>query len=153
VSVADITKASIRLAPGDAVIQSLYAELGIAGVSIPAAQVDGALVSHAIDTCYATPAAMIALQWSTKGSYESSLSLGYRTVAIVLTPSAMSGISSRDQKVILEAIDHAAKRQRESTLGADATAASTLRKHGLSRSDASAELGAAFDAAARKTWQ
>jgi TRAP-type C4-dicarboxylate transport system substrate-binding protein len=149
---AALTKAKLWLDPQDAVIQQLYTQLGLTGIVVPPAQVDAALAKQTIDTCYAAPAAMRSLQ-SSKVRYRSSLPLGYRVAALTITSTAMSRMSSYDQKTVLMLVTRFSRSQRKVMRRANDDALAAMQAAGLADSNASTQLTSAFDTAAQQTWQ
>jgi TRAP-type C4-dicarboxylate transport system substrate-binding protein len=152
-SAAAFAKATTSVDPDDPLVRELDAELGISGVALSAAQLDGAFAKQAIDTCVAVPAAMQALPSSGLAKYRSSLAPGYRAGAIVITSAALGALPTADQKVVLHLVEGAAAAQVAAQRRANLDAHSALVQRGTAASAASAQLASTFDAAAHKTWR
>jgi TRAP-type C4-dicarboxylate transport system substrate-binding protein len=151
-SLAVLGKASFWLSPDDGVLADLYSELGISHLIGPASVVNDAFAKHQIDTCYGTPTALVANHWSAAVSSRSTLALGYRVGAIVITSAAMGQLSTADQATVLALMKKAATKLRTVARRDNVDAQRAIQQHGLI-TVTSTEVSTSFDAAAQKTWQ
>ncbi|OGV90653.1 MAG: hypothetical protein A3K19_33615 [Lentisphaerae bacterium RIFOXYB12_FULL_65_16] len=90
------------LVPDDGFSETLYRVAAVTGVSIPISDVLTGLQSGLLDTVYAPPLAMIALQWHSRVSYKLDLGLAYSTGAVVLTSESWNKISAADRPKVQE---------------------------------------------------
>jgi TRAP-type transport system periplasmic protein len=85
----------------DPLTRAMQQRLGINGVPMALPQVLSALQTGAIDTCYGSPLAAIALQWYTKIKYAADAPLSYAVGGFILRKDVFQKLSAEDQKAFL----------------------------------------------------
>ncbi|HEY1813069.1 MAG TPA: TRAP transporter substrate-binding protein DctP [Kofleriaceae bacterium] len=115
----------------DELVGAMFKKLGLNGVPLGVPEVDAALTSGKIDTCYGSPVAAVALQWYSKVKYMTSMPMSFAIGATVVSLDSLNKISPEDQKTV-EAIAKAnAKRLRKVIRKANEDAKSTMARKGI----------------------
>jgi TRAP-type transport system periplasmic protein len=98
-SLSDLRKTKVWLWTDDQLVRAMFKKLNVSGVPLGVPDVLPALQSGRINACYGSPLAAVALQWSTKVSYMTSMPMSYSIGATVVRKEAWEQLSARDQKI------------------------------------------------------
>jgi len=115
----------------DALVNAVYKKLGLNGVPLGVPEVDSSLTSGKIDACYSSPVAAVALQWSTKVKYMTSMPMSFAIGATVVSLEALKKISAEDQKTVAEIGKSNAKKLRKVIRKANEDAKTTMVRKGV----------------------
>jgi TRAP-type C4-dicarboxylate transport system substrate-binding protein len=99
-SKADLQKAKIWAWKDDPIVRALFKGLGVNGVPLGVPDVKPNLQTGAIDACYGSPLAAVALQWYTKIKYATDTPISYAIGALIVRKDVLNGLSAEDQKVV-----------------------------------------------------
>ncbi len=86
----------------DPLTRAMQQRLGINGIPMSLPQVLSGLQTGAIDTCYASPLAAIALQWYTKIKFAADKPLSYAVGGFIIRKDVFAMLSAEDQKAFLD---------------------------------------------------
>ena len=84
----------------DELVGAMFKKLGLNGVPLGVPEVDAALTSGKIDTCYGSPVAAVALQWYSKIKYMTSMPMSFAIGATVISVDAYKKLSPEDVKLV-----------------------------------------------------
>lgn len=98
-SLSDLRKTKVWMWTDDQVVRAMFKKLNVSGVPLGVPDVLPALQSGRINACYGSPLAAVALQWSTKVRYMTSMPMSYAIGATVVRDAAWNQISAKDQKI------------------------------------------------------
>lgn len=87
---------------GDPLVEAMYKAFKIVPIPLPITDVLTSLQTKMIDAVYAPPLGAIALQWFTSTKYMSDLKLADSTGGILITKSALAGLSPADAALLKE---------------------------------------------------
>src|SRR6185436_13050492 len=85
----------------DPIVRALFKGLGVNGVPLGVLDVLPNLQTGAIDACYGSPLAAVALQWYTKVKYATDTPISYAIGALVVRKDVFSKLSADDQKAVI----------------------------------------------------
>jgi TRAP-type C4-dicarboxylate transport system substrate-binding protein len=115
----------------DELVGAMFKKLGLNGVPLGVPEVDAALTSGKIDTCYGSPVAAVALQWYSKVKYMTSMPMSFAIGATVVSLDSLNKISADDQKTVLDIAKANAKKLRKVIRKANEDAKSTMARKGI----------------------
>ena len=101
---ADMARSKIWIWQGDPVPQAVFKAYGIVPVPLALPNVLPSLQSGLIDACYGTPLTVLALQWSTKVKYRTSLPITNVMGALVLSESLWQQLSPEQQALVRDTV-------------------------------------------------
>ena len=85
---------------GDPIVSTMFEAMNLIGVPLALPDVLSSLSTGVVESAYAPPIGIIALQWNTKVKYMVDFPISYSIGAFVITSAAWSKISPADQKVV-----------------------------------------------------
>jgi TRAP-type C4-dicarboxylate transport system substrate-binding protein len=130
-SVDELRHKKVWLPEGDIVVQTVYANLGIAPVPLSLADVYTGLQTGLIDTIGTSPIGAIAFQWHTRLKYATNLPLVYLTGMLTIDKKAFYKISKADQAIVLKLMNEAMHNLNEITKQDDQKAREALIEQGI----------------------
>jgi TRAP-type C4-dicarboxylate transport system substrate-binding protein len=86
----------------DQLVSTVFKKLSLNGVPLGVPEVDAGLTSGKINACYGSPLAAVALQWSSKVKYMTSMPMSFAIGATVVWTKSLEKISADDVKSIEE---------------------------------------------------
>ena len=101
-SVADIGKKKVWIWEDTAMGRAVFKELGVNPIPLSIPDILMALQTGMIDTVYASPLAVISMQWFTKASYLTDVPLAYSIGAVVFQNSALEKIPAAQRGTVEE---------------------------------------------------
>jgi TRAP-type C4-dicarboxylate transport system substrate-binding protein len=101
-SLADIRATKLWLWSDDPMSKKLFEALEVRGVPMGVPDVLPGLSTGSIDAFFASPLSAVALQWSSKAKYVTSMVLSQASGATVISKKAFDAIPPEDQKVLRE---------------------------------------------------
>jgi TRAP-type C4-dicarboxylate transport system substrate-binding protein len=87
---------------GDELVKTLVDQLKLVAVPLALPDVLSSLSTGIIDSAYAPPLGMLAMQWNTKVKYLVDFPVAYSVGALLVSQKIWSGITPQDQKVITD---------------------------------------------------
>ncbi|HTL32929.1 MAG TPA: TRAP transporter substrate-binding protein DctP [Kofleriaceae bacterium] len=131
-SLDDLRKQKIpTLAGDDSLGSSLIDKLKLNGVPLGIPEIDAALTSGKIDSCFSSPLGAIALQWYTKVKYMAATPMVFAIGATVFSLDSVKKVSAEDQKTIEAIAKQSQKKARAVIRKANADALKTLERKGV----------------------
>ncbi|HEY1552675.1 MAG TPA: TRAP transporter substrate-binding protein DctP [Kofleriaceae bacterium] len=115
----------------DQLVAAMFKKMSLNGVPLGVPEVDSALTSGKIDTCYGSPVAAVALQWYSKIKYMTSMPMSFAIGATVVSLDALKKISPDDQKIVADIAKANAKKLRKVIRKANEDAKSTMTRKGI----------------------
>lgn len=97
-----IKSLKIWLWDGDQIVTTLFDSMKLIGVPLALPDVLSSLSTGIIESAYAPPIGVVALQWNTKVKYMVDFPISYSIGAFVITSQAWSKLSVVDQKIVQE---------------------------------------------------
>ena len=85
---------------GDPIVSTMFEAMNLIGVPLALPDVLSSLSTGVVESAYAPPIGIIALQWNTKVKYMVDFPISYSIGAFVITSAAWSKISPADQKLV-----------------------------------------------------
>jgi TRAP-type C4-dicarboxylate transport system substrate-binding protein len=116
----------------DQLVGAVFKKLGLNGVPLGVPEVDGNLTSGKIDACYGSPLAAVALQWSSKVKFMTSMPMSFAIGATVVSIDAYKKLSTDDAKVVEDISRANAKKLRKVIRKANEDAKGTMSRKGVS---------------------
>lgn len=87
---------------GDPIVNTLFESMNLIGVPLALPDVLASLSTGVVESAYAPPIGIIALQWNTKVKFMVDFPISYSIGAFVITSDAWAKISPADQKLVQE---------------------------------------------------
>lgn len=97
-----IKSLKIWLWDGDPIVATLFESMKLVGVPLALPDVLSSLSTGIVESAYAPPIGIVALQWSTKVKYIVDFPISYSIGAFVITDQAWLKMSPVDQKIVQE---------------------------------------------------
>jgi TRAP-type C4-dicarboxylate transport system substrate-binding protein len=123
---------------------------GVGSDRLGVPEVYGALQTRMLDTVPASALAAVALQWYTRLNYMAKQNFGIIIGGSVIKQEKFDELSERDQKILIDTSERAARAGDTMARRDDDRAYASLVKRGMTQVDTSA-YEAEWDAVARKT--
>jgi len=101
-SLDDLKGQKLWLWGDDQLVGAVFKKMKLNGVPLGVPEVDAGLTAGKIDACYSSPIAAVALQWSTKVKYMTSMPMSFAIGATVVSLKSLEKMSAEDQKTIAE---------------------------------------------------
>jgi TRAP-type transport system periplasmic protein len=137
----------------DLIVNALYKRLGFNGVPLGVPEVDAGLTSGKIAGCYSSPVAAVALQWSSKVKYMTSMPMSFAVGATVISTKAFAKASAEDIKSF-ETIGKATqKKLRKVIRKSNEDAKNTMTRKGVTVVTTPPAVVAEFEKAAQDVWK
>lgn len=149
---ADLKSQKLWLWGDDKLVNAVFKKNGFTGIPLGVPEVDAALTSGKIDGCYGSPLAAVALQWSTKIKFMTSMPMSFAIGATVMSKKSIGKLSAEDQKSVADIGKSNAKKLRKVIRKANDDAKKSMIKKGVVVSTASPELVAEFTKQATALW-
>jgi TRAP-type C4-dicarboxylate transport system substrate-binding protein len=130
-SLADLKGQKLWMWGDDQLVTAMFKKLSLNGVPLGVPEVDAALTSGKIDTCYGSPVAAVALQWYSKVKYMTSMPMSFAIGATVVSLDSLKKISADDQKLVEDIGKANAKKLRKVIRKANEDAKSTMARKGI----------------------
>ncbi|MFH0798991.1 MAG: TRAP transporter substrate-binding protein DctP [Pseudomonadota bacterium] len=137
---------------GDPLVAAMYKAFKIVPIPLPITDVLTSLQTKMIDAVYAPPLGAIALQWFTNTKYMSDLKLADSTGGILITKTALSGLSPADQQALKETGRKYAAELVKQTRAENEKSYATLAKAGVKTIAISPEEAAHIRTTSREVW-
>lgn len=137
----------------DQLVGALFRKLGVNGVPLGVPEVDASLTSGAINACYGSPVAAVALQWYTKIKYMTSMPMSFAIGATVVSTDALKKLSEEDQKTVIKISKSAGKRLRKAIRKENETAKKVMISKGVKVTETPVEMVDAFRKDAEGIWK
>lgn len=99
---ADLNQLKLWAWTDDPLVRTLFQQVGLSGVPLGVPDVLPSLQTGLINACYGSPLSTLALQWSTKVKYATSMVLSQAIGATVLTKKSWDGLKPEWQQVVKE---------------------------------------------------
>jgi TRAP-type transport system periplasmic protein len=152
-SLSDLKGQQLWMWGDDQLVGAMFKKLGLNGVPLGVPEVDAKLTSGAINACYGSPVAAVALQWYTKIKYMTSMPMSFAIGATVISLDAVKKISTDDQKA-LEDIGRAnAKKLRKVIRKANDDAKGTMTRKGVTVVQTPVAMVDEFTKDAQDSWK
>jgi TRAP-type C4-dicarboxylate transport system substrate-binding protein len=152
-TLADLKAQKTWLWGDDAIVNAVYKKLGMNGVPLGVPEVDPALTSGKINACYSSPVAAVALQWSSKVKYMTSMPMTFSIGATVLSVKAYQKLPPEDAK-LLEDISRAnAKKLRKTIRKSNEDAKASMIRQGVTVVPTPQATVDEFTKASQELWQ
>lgn len=132
--------------------KEMFKELGLSGVPLGVPAVLSALTTGRIDACYASPLAMVALQWYTKVRFSTSIPFSYSIGSTVVNLKKWNAVSDTDRKMIRKIQRVAAKKLRKTVRRDNRKAKKTIARS-IQEVPVPDDLLRSLDTAARAVWK
>ncbi|MEO7732737.1 MAG: TRAP transporter substrate-binding protein DctP [Kofleriaceae bacterium] len=129
--IADLRGQKLWLWGDDQLVSAVFKKLGLNGVPLGVPEVDAALTSGKIDACYGSPVAAVALQWSSKVKFMTSMPMSFAIGATVVSLDAYKKISAEDAKLVEDIGRANAKKLRKEIRKANEDAKGTMSRKGV----------------------
>jgi TRAP-type transport system periplasmic protein len=130
-TLADLRSEKLWQSGDDRIARSVFKKLGLNGVPLGLAEVDAALTLDKIDACYGSPLTAIALGWSSKVKFMTSMPMSFSVGATVLSMDAYKKLSSEDAKKLENITRASSKNVREVIRKANEDAKGTMSGKGV----------------------
>ena len=147
-TMAQIQGAKIWQWGDDAIIGAMFKKLGLKGQPLGVPEVEGSLTSGRINAAYGSPYAAVALQWSSKIGFISSMPISFAIGATVISLEASKKLSAEDTKTVASIGTASAKKLRKVIRKANDAAQKSMTKRGVVTVEMPKETVDAFDKAA-----
>jgi TRAP-type C4-dicarboxylate transport system substrate-binding protein len=134
-SVDDLRKQKIPTLATDNLGSSLVDKLRLNTVPLSISEIDPALTSGRINSCFSSPLGLIALQWFSKVKYMSARPLVYAIGATVTSLDAVKRVSAEDRKTIDAIAKQGQKKARVVIRKANEDARAILARKGITTVD------------------
>jgi TRAP-type transport system periplasmic protein len=129
--ISDLRGQKLWLWGDDQLVGAVFKKLALNGVPLGVPEVDAALTSGKIDACYSSPVAAVALQWSSKVKFMTSMPMSFAIGATVLSVKAYKKLAPADVK-LLDAITRGnARKLRKTIRKANEDAKGTMSRKGV----------------------
>jgi TRAP-type C4-dicarboxylate transport system substrate-binding protein len=115
----------------DQLVSAMFKKMSLNGVPLGVPEVDAALTSGKIDTCYGSPVAAVALQWYSKIKFMTSMPMSFAIGATVVSLDSLKKISADDTKIVADIAKANAKKLRKVIRKANEDAKSTMTRKGI----------------------
>jgi TRAP-type C4-dicarboxylate transport system substrate-binding protein len=129
--IADLKAQKTWLWGDDAIVGAVFKKLGLNGVPLGVPEVDAALTSGKIDACYGSPVAAVALQWSTKVKYMTTMPMSFSIGATVLSVKAYQKLKPDDVKALEQVSKSSAKKLRKVIRKSNEDAKGSMARQGV----------------------
>ncbi len=130
-SLGDLKGQKLWMWGDDQLVSAMFKKLSLNGVPLGVPEVDAALTSGKIDTCYGSPVAAVALQWYSKVKFMTSMPMSFAIGATVVSLDSLKKISADDQKLVEDIGKANAKKLRKVIRKANDDAKSTMARKGI----------------------
>jgi len=129
--IADLRGQKLWVWGDDQLVSAVFKKLGLNGVPLGVPEVDAALTSGKIDACYGSPLAAVALQWSSKIKFMTSMPMSFAIGATVVSIDAYKKLSPEDAKMLEDVSRANAKKLRKTIRKANEDATGTMVRKGV----------------------
>jgi TRAP-type transport system periplasmic protein len=136
----------------DQLVAAMFKKMALNGVPLGVPEVDAALTSGKIDTCYGSPVAAVALQWYSKVKYMTSMPMSFAIGATVVSLDALKKISGDDTKIVADIAKANAKKLRKVIRKANDDAKSTMTRKGITIVQTPTAMVDEFTKQSHDTW-
>jgi TRAP-type C4-dicarboxylate transport system substrate-binding protein len=148
----DLRSQKLWLWGDDRLVGAVFKKLNLNGVPLGVPEVDAALTSGKIDACYSSPLAAVALQWSSKVKFMTSMPMSFAIGATVISNEAYKKLSPQDLK-LLEDISRANSKKLRKTIRKDnEDAKGTMTRKGVTVVQTPVAMVDEFTKAATELW-
>jgi len=151
-SMADLKKTKAWMWTDDKLVRKMYTKLGVSGVPLGVPDVLPSLQTGRIEACYGPPMAAVALQWSSKVKYMTSMPFSYSIGATVIRADALAKSSAEDQKWDRKIDKVVGKKMRKNVRRDNREAQRAMVRKGVKVVDTPAAMVAAFNKMAEESW-
>ena len=152
-SLAALKSLKAWLGSDDSLVRALYKKLGVSGVPLGVPEVEPNLTTGRINTAYGSPLTAVALQWSSKVKYMSSLPINYAIGGTVINVTALEKVSAADQALIAKVALTTSTTLRKQIRMDNGSAKKQMERNGVVITEAPADMIAGFDKAAKEVWK
>jgi TRAP-type transport system periplasmic protein len=115
----------------DKLVGAMFKKLGLNGVPLGVPEVDASLTSGRINAAYGSPLAAVALQWSTKVKFMTTMPMSFAIGATVVSLESLKKLSAEDQKTVEDIGRSSAKKLRKVIRKSNDEAKDTMKKKGI----------------------
>lgn len=151
-SVSDLKAQKVWMWGDDGIVKAMYKKMGVSGVPLGVPEVESALTTGRINACYGSPLAAVALQWSTKVKYITSMPMSFAIGATVIKKDAYEKVGADDQKLVAKITKGMSKALRKQIRKDNESALKQMQKKGVKISETSPAMLAEFDKSAKEVW-
>lgn len=116
---------------GDKLVEAIMSNLNLVSTSLALPDVLTSLQTGMIESAYATPLAIIALQWQSKVQYLIDFPVTYTFGGLVLSKRAWKKIDGKDQQKIISISNKWVKKTNDKTIEENATSLQALKGSGI----------------------
>jgi TRAP-type C4-dicarboxylate transport system substrate-binding protein len=152
-SLADLRSQKVWMWGDDTIVRAMFKKLNVSGVPLGVPEVDAALSSGRINACYGSPLAAVALQWSTKVKYMTSMPMSYAIGATIISNDAWAKIGADDQKAFEKTVKKIGKNLRKTVRKDNASALKQMTSKGVKLVQTPATMVADFETSAQEIWK
>jgi len=116
---------------GDELVKTLVDQLKLVSVPLALPDVLSSLSTGIIDSAYAPPLGILAMQWNTKVKYLVDFPVAYSVGALLISQKAWAGVSAQDQKLIMDISDKYVKQSSTSSVDENKQALQVFKQAGI----------------------
>jgi TRAP-type C4-dicarboxylate transport system substrate-binding protein len=151
-SKADLQKVKMWVWSDDPIRREFFKRLGVNTVPLGVPEVLTSLQSGAVDACYGSPLAALALQWYTKVKYATEEQIAYTVGALVVRKEVFAKLSPEDQKTVRALGTEMGEKLMKSVRSDNERAVAAMKKAGVQFQPTSPELKEELKKAGMETW-
>ena len=152
-SVSDLRSQKVWMWGDDTIVRAMFKKLNVSGVPLGVPEVDASLTSGRINACYGSPLAAVALQWSSKIKFMTSMPMSYAIGATIVSKDAWNKIGAADQKTFEKSVKKIGKNLRKVVRKDNISAQKQMTSKGVKLVQTPATTIADFETSAQAVWK
>jgi TRAP-type transport system periplasmic protein len=152
-SLGDLRNTRVWMWTDDQLVRAMFRKLNVNGVPLGVPDVLSALQSGRINACYGSPLAAVALQWSTRVRYMTSMPMSYSIGGSVLRKEAYEQASVADRRIQDKIARVQGNRLRRIVRKDNEEAQRQMVRAGVKVIDTPADMVRDFEKAAQEVWK
>jgi TRAP-type transport system periplasmic protein len=149
---AELAKTKMWAWTDDPIVRAFFKRLGVNGVPLGVPDVLPSLQTGAIDACYGSPLAAVALQWYSKVKFSTDVAISYSIGALVVRKEVFSKLSPEDQKAVREVGAEMGQKLMDSVRRDNSRAEKAMQKSGVQTVPSPPALVADFEKEGQAVW-
>ena len=152
-SLSNLRNTKVWLWSDDEIARAMFKELSIPGIPMGVPDVLSGLTTGRIKAAYNSPLGAVALQWSTKVKYMTSMPFSYSIGASILRNEVWEKSEKSDLKAAKKILRKQSSRMRRTVRRDNKTARKQMLRKGIKVVETPPDMIRDFDDAAKKVWQ